>query len=212
LEIYNIIRKMTEKNGETTHIKCSKCKCQYINDDEHIKNDFGYSRLGKRYKTCSKCRARKKEKQQTIIKPLNKPYEVSAPTPLPYDYILNINTLNGETFTIQMLRRSEEDECQEWLSTYHHIQNQIQWHYEKRILDAFIEDNNVIIPKGCWKYGTENDGYFCGATEDVINKIKRYGPEHQKLLYNNELLTQDKIINKTIRLNNNDCITVVFTS
>ena len=107
---------MTERNGETAHIKCSKCKCQYINDDEHIKTDFGYSRLGKRYKTCAKCRARTKEKQQshqqTIIKPLNKPNEVSAPTPLPYDYILNINTLNGETFTIQMLRRSEEDERQ----------------------------------------------------------------------------------------------------
>ena len=95
---------MTEKNGDTTHIKCSKCKCQYINDDEHIKNDFGYSRLGTRYKTCSKCRAKTKGKQQTgqqtIIKPLNIPNETSAPTPLRYDYILNINTLNGETFNI----------------------------------------------------------------------------------------------------------------
>ena len=206
---------MTEKNGETTHIKCSKCKCQYINDDEHIKNDFGYSRLGKRYKTCATCRARTKARtqqprQQAIIEAprIDENPEV---TPLPYDYSVIINTLNGETFIIKMFRRSEEDECQEWLSTYHHIQNKIQWHYKKRILDAFIEDNNVIIPKGCWKYGTENDGYFCGATEDVINKIKRYGPEHQKLLYNNELLTQDKIINKTIRLNNNYCITVIFT-
>jgi hypothetical protein len=41
---------MAEQNGETTHIKCSQCKCQYISLDEHIKTDFGYSRLGKQYK------------------------------------------------------------------------------------------------------------------------------------------------------------------
>ena len=68
---------MAEKNGDTTHIQCSECKCHYINDDEHIGTGFGYSRLGKRYQTCAKCRATTQEnqqpQQQTLIKPLNKP-------------------------------------------------------------------------------------------------------------------------------------------
>ena len=40
------------------YIKCSCCKCRFINDDEHIKDDFGYNRLNERYKTCVKCRDR----------------------------------------------------------------------------------------------------------------------------------------------------------
>ena len=47
---------MAEHSGEDKYIKCSKCKCKYINDDEHIKADFGYNRLNERYKTCVKCR------------------------------------------------------------------------------------------------------------------------------------------------------------
>jgi hypothetical protein len=38
------------------YIKCSKCKCKYINDEEHISKDFGYTRLNKRYRSCKKCR------------------------------------------------------------------------------------------------------------------------------------------------------------
>ena len=47
---------MTEQSGEDKYIKCSKCKCKYINDDKHIDNDFGFNRLGERYKSCTKCR------------------------------------------------------------------------------------------------------------------------------------------------------------
>ena len=54
---------------------CSRCKCKYINDNEHIKHDFGYTRLEERYKTCVKCRERNttqdkahtKEKQHTSL-------------------------------------------------------------------------------------------------------------------------------------------------
>ena len=53
---------------------------------------------------------------------------------------------------------------------------------------------------------------MCGATEDVRNEIERYKPEHQKLIYNNAILEQEHIINGSVTLNNNDCITVVFTS
>ena len=38
------------------YIKCSRCHMKFINDDEHIKNDFGYNRLNERYKNCIKCR------------------------------------------------------------------------------------------------------------------------------------------------------------
>ena len=47
---------MAEFSGEGKYIKCSKCKCKYINDEEHIKQDFGYHRLNVRYKCCMKCR------------------------------------------------------------------------------------------------------------------------------------------------------------
>ena len=42
------------------YIMCSKCKSKYINDEEHISNDFGYTRLEQRYKTCVRCRVRSK--------------------------------------------------------------------------------------------------------------------------------------------------------
>ena len=55
----------------------------------------------------------------------------TAPTPLPDDYTLNINTLSGETFTIKMVRRNEEDEHIEYLSTVRIINVRIAGHYRK---------------------------------------------------------------------------------
>ena len=49
---------MAEQSGSDKFIKCTNCKCKYINEPEHIKTDFGYSRLNERYKTCVKCRTR----------------------------------------------------------------------------------------------------------------------------------------------------------
>ena len=49
---------MAEQHGEDKYIKCSKCTCKYINDDNHIKNGFGYDRLNERFKTCTKCRTK----------------------------------------------------------------------------------------------------------------------------------------------------------
>ena len=51
---------MTEQGEANKYIKCSKCRCKYINNDEHVKNDFGYSRLNERFKTCVKCREKRK--------------------------------------------------------------------------------------------------------------------------------------------------------
>ena len=53
---------MTEQQGNDKYIKCSSCKCKYINDDEHIKTDFGYNRLNERFKTCVTCREKGKQK------------------------------------------------------------------------------------------------------------------------------------------------------
>ena len=47
---------MTEQQGSDKYIKCSSCKCKYVNDDDHIKNNFGYNRLNERFKTCVTCR------------------------------------------------------------------------------------------------------------------------------------------------------------
>ena len=51
---------MTEQDSKDKYIKCSRCKCKYINDDDHIKTDFGYNRLNERYKTCVTCRDKHK--------------------------------------------------------------------------------------------------------------------------------------------------------
>ena len=59
---------MTEDNRIDKYIKCSRCKCKYINDNEHIKHDFGYNRLEERYKTCVKCREKQYTRQITIQK------------------------------------------------------------------------------------------------------------------------------------------------
>ena len=49
---------MAEQDIKDKYIKCSKCRCKYINDDDHIKTDFGHNRLNERYKTCVACRGR----------------------------------------------------------------------------------------------------------------------------------------------------------
>ena len=52
---------MAEQGDESKYIKCSKCRRKYINDDAHIKIDFGYNRLEERFNTCVKCRERGRE-------------------------------------------------------------------------------------------------------------------------------------------------------
>ena len=50
---------MTEENNNDKYIVCSNCNCKYINGEEHINTDFGYTRLEERYIICVKCRAKK---------------------------------------------------------------------------------------------------------------------------------------------------------
>ena len=56
---------MSEEDKNDKYIICSGCTCKYINDEEHISNDFGYTRLEMRYKTCVRCRVRSKIKNKT---------------------------------------------------------------------------------------------------------------------------------------------------
>ena len=68
---------MTEVKGNNQYIYCSRCKCRYINDAEHIKLDFGFNRLNENFKTCIKCRGvaqksrEKKLKEEVEEKKLN---------------------------------------------------------------------------------------------------------------------------------------------
>ena len=52
---------MTEQDKDDTHIKCVTCKCKYHNNDESIKDNFGFKRLGEMYKCCVKCRTKRKD-------------------------------------------------------------------------------------------------------------------------------------------------------
>ena len=49
---------MAETVEAEKYLKCSNCKCKYHNKEETIINDFGYNRLGERFKCCIKCRNR----------------------------------------------------------------------------------------------------------------------------------------------------------
>ena len=55
---------MTEEDKNDKYIICSGCRSKYINDEEHINTDFGYTILEMIYKTCVKCRARKQIKSK----------------------------------------------------------------------------------------------------------------------------------------------------
>ena len=51
---------MAEQSMGDKYIKCSRCVRNFINDNEHLKNEFGYNRLEERFKTCVQCRGNKR--------------------------------------------------------------------------------------------------------------------------------------------------------
>ena len=59
---------MAEESNNDKYIICSKCKCKYINDEEHISKYFGYNRLGEQFKTCVKCRDKNKQRFEQLKK------------------------------------------------------------------------------------------------------------------------------------------------
>jgi hypothetical protein len=126
------------------------------------------------------------------------------------EYQLNINTLNGETFTIKLFHRTKEDETISYLNTFNQIKQKIKNHFKFRFLDEFIHENNVTVPDGWWKYAKDGDNYVCGATEDVVNKIQKYQDYKQTLIYSDEVLTDNMIIDDDVILEDGDTITVIF--
>ena len=54
----------TEAESSNIYIMCSKFEMKFINDDEHIKNDFGQNRLQERYKNCVKRKKQNAEKNK----------------------------------------------------------------------------------------------------------------------------------------------------
>ena len=60
---------MTETNkmdNKEECISCSRCKRKYHNTSESIENNFGYKRLGDRYKLCINCRKSKQQPSSTL--------------------------------------------------------------------------------------------------------------------------------------------------
>ena len=126
------------------------------------------------------------------------------------EYQLKINTLNGETFTIKLFHITKEDETISYLNTFNTIEQQIKNHFKFRLLDEFIDKNNITIPQGWWKYAKDGDDYVCGATEDVVKKIQKYQDYKQTLIYNDKTLTNHMIIDDDVILKDGDTITVIF--
>ena len=56
------------EQGDDTYIKCSRCKCKYHNNDESIKDNFGFNRLGETYKCCVKCRKCRTQRRQELMR------------------------------------------------------------------------------------------------------------------------------------------------
>ena len=52
------------EQGDDDYIKCARCRCKYHNNDESIKENFGFNRLHEQLKTCVKCRNRSKQYHQ----------------------------------------------------------------------------------------------------------------------------------------------------
>ena len=59
---------MTENDSKKIYIYCSRCKCKYINDDEHINKYFGYNRFIEIYTTCVNCREKRKQRFEQLKK------------------------------------------------------------------------------------------------------------------------------------------------
>ena len=50
---------MTEQDSNDNYIKCTRCRKTYHNAKDNIEQDFGFTRLGERLKTCIGCRSKR---------------------------------------------------------------------------------------------------------------------------------------------------------
>ena len=119
------------------------------------------------------------------------------------NYKLNINTLNGYTFQIEMTTMSKKQEqYDKYNNTFDNIRRKIEEHYENKVLDKFISDNNIDITKQKGNWWLWND--------DIVNEMRKYMEKCQILIYNGEILTHEMILNDKVILKDNDNIDVIF--
>ena len=52
-----------KKNTMNEHINCTRCNKKFINDDEHISTNFGYTRWNTRFANCVDCRNYQKNRK-----------------------------------------------------------------------------------------------------------------------------------------------------
>ena len=57
---------MAEECGDNKYIKCSKCKCKYLNNEFQILKNFGFDRLQRQFKTCKNVEQLSKLNHQEI--------------------------------------------------------------------------------------------------------------------------------------------------
>ena len=82
----------TVADRSNKYIACSKCKMKFINDDDNIKNHFGYNRLNIRYKKCEKCR--KYNAERVTSWRAEKQEEFKQQKEINMDYIPNRSKIN----------------------------------------------------------------------------------------------------------------------
>ena len=109
---------MAEQGGQQQrdeYIKCSACKCKYINDYDHIKIDFGYTRLEERYKCCIRCRGLKKvyyDSHHESLRPKRETYNVINRVRINAHNFEKIECKScGDKVCRNALRRHEREKC-----------------------------------------------------------------------------------------------------
>ena len=58
---------MTKRDSKDKYLKCSRCKMTYHSNDDSIKEQLGFTRLGEQFKTCVTCRNRETLRVKRLI-------------------------------------------------------------------------------------------------------------------------------------------------
>ena len=129
---------MTSNIDNTEYIKCSRCHMKFINDDEHIKTDFGYNILNIIYKQCVRCRTYKlsyRESHRDEIKEKQKEY-----------YYEHKEELNKKKMEYDKVYHSEKIECSMCGNTMTRKQClNTEYHHHVKQQQMFV---NTILK--CW--------------------------------------------------------------
>ena len=206
---------MATQCGQDRYIKCKGCKCKYINNDECIKQGFGYNILGEQLKTCVKCRScsnkyKEQAKQQSIYTNANTLCSTC------YTVKPNYNVGEYKTFALNkdsnkfqevMLSYKTCDKCREQCKQYqadnHDLDktNQRQQSYRERLLQKEVDNDTEQICTICYKvkpksvYGEYKTWAFNQDTSPVQEVMLSYksckGCRDRDKKYNNNVTTKE---------------------